>query len=213
MDNCKVIIDKDEYTILILEDKQVEKNVTLRLKGGEGSGNFGHGGRPGEVGGSAALNGKGVRADNRYDPYKQPEKLENPPTGLSTIVDWSHPNRVHDSLIADQGNGFQIALVKDGKVVSSGGVRKHKDYWVASGVSTVESERHKGYATEMYRDILHYIHPDRLHPETGMIAPYAQRIHDSLAKMSDIDQNENGIKLISLHRETKELTLRLKEDK
>jgi hypothetical protein len=46
-----------------------------------------------------------------------------------------------------------------------------------------------------------------------MIAPYAQRIHDSLARMSDIDHNENGIKLISLHREQKNVTLRLKEDK
>ena len=34
-----------------------KKQLTLRLKGGSGSGNFGHEGRPGEVGGSASGDG------------------------------------------------------------------------------------------------------------------------------------------------------------
>jgi len=50
---------EDEEWARIINEKFVhsEKIVTLRLKGGEGSGNFGHGGRPGEVGGSAPLGG------------------------------------------------------------------------------------------------------------------------------------------------------------
>jgi len=50
---------EDEEWARIINEKFVhnEKGVTLRLKGGEGSGNFGHGGRPGEVGGSASGDG------------------------------------------------------------------------------------------------------------------------------------------------------------
>ena len=50
---------EDEEWARIINEKFVhsEKIVTLRLKGGSGSGNFGHGGRPGEVGGSSTGGG------------------------------------------------------------------------------------------------------------------------------------------------------------
>ena len=59
---------EDEEWARIINEKFVhnEKAVTLRLKGGEGSGNFGHGGRPGEVGGSASERGGGGE-DSRWD--------------------------------------------------------------------------------------------------------------------------------------------------
>jgi hypothetical protein len=52
---------EDEEWARIINEKFVhnEKGVTLRLKGGSGSGNFGHPGREGEVGGSAPEGGGG----------------------------------------------------------------------------------------------------------------------------------------------------------
>lgn len=41
----------------VSKEKQLAREIIAELKGGEGSGNFGHAGRPGEVGGSAGGGG------------------------------------------------------------------------------------------------------------------------------------------------------------
>ena len=55
---------EDEEWARIINEKFVhnEKAVTLRLKGGSGSGNFSHEGRPGDVGGSAPPKGSWVHS-------------------------------------------------------------------------------------------------------------------------------------------------------
>jgi len=72
-----------------------KKQLTLRLKGGEGSGNFGHGGRPGEVGGSAS-SGMITSADMTFLGSKYPKELSKMKDIFDNLPE-SHKKLLHST--------------------------------------------------------------------------------------------------------------------
>ena len=67
--------------------------MTIRFKGGSGSGNFGHGGRPGEVGGSVGSAG-GISANGAYNITQASGFVSHEPvnltkTTLSNAIGWT----------------------------------------------------------------------------------------------------------------------------
>ncbi len=79
----------------------------LALKGGEGSGNFGHAGRPGEVGGS----GEGGRSGNKLESIDQlnaaKDKLANQGQGIhSAIINGSELR--NGKLLAINGKLYKV---------------------------------------------------------------------------------------------------------
>jgi len=60
----------------------------IRLKGGKGSGNFGHGGRKGKVGGSSSM-GEGSTSDISYNEETERSRINyEGPHGKETIGGW-----------------------------------------------------------------------------------------------------------------------------
>ena len=93
----------EEWEVLLAEEDALSKGVSKqfieRVKGGQGSGNFGHAGRPGEVGGSGAGGGA---SDYKVDSVKWDQKLDANGRPIPIKVD-----TVEEA----------IPLVLDGKVV------------------------------------------------------------------------------------------------
>lgn len=75
--------------------------LTLRLKGGDGSGNFGHAGRPGKVGGSAAADvvWQDWRAVNRNKPSSDTDGR------YDTNIDGMEVSIMQDTFSANGGRG------------------------------------------------------------------------------------------------------------
>ena len=67
----------DTWTIVTTPTKKTPKEPVKKLRvywlGGAGSGNFGHGGRPGEVGGSSSEGGGAAKAQQEYTKRKEAE--------------------------------------------------------------------------------------------------------------------------------------------
>jgi hypothetical protein len=127
-----------------IELKRKTRTYSFTNRGGEGSGNHGHSGRPGEVGGAGG---------SAIDPSAV--------SGLNQMVSWSNAKQIDDALIADDGNRYYVALIKENKVVSSATVGlKYENqkitYQTVSGIYTNPAERGKDYATEVYNVALKY---------------------------------------------------------
>lgn len=117
--------------------KQVKLNEIADLdtfyNGGKGSGNFGHSGRPGEVGGS----GKGGTNSRKSDARKRLEKA----------LDSSFKKRY----AKDYPDDYQLDKIKDVtfREIAKGLAAKKDIYDIIGDVDSVIRERAFGYLTDM----------------------------------------------------------------
>ena len=120
---------KEVFNELKAKTEKLEATI-LKLNGGKGSGNFGHSGRPGEVGGSGK--GAGVSSRKETKPkYDIPKSiLEAYKTSSSKYTD---PEKM-EIVTTPKGN---LNLMYDGKDVSTIGGDKFSE-------STLESLREQG---------------------------------------------------------------------
>jgi hypothetical protein len=78
------------------------KRATIRLKGGAGSGNFGHGGRPGKIGGSSSSGGGGGGDDGTKGDRKH---------GKKSATHWANTMRDYSSRIDEAAKSKKLAKV------------------------------------------------------------------------------------------------------
>ena len=102
------------------EAEQVSDSVVLQPDGGQGSGNFGHAGRPGEVGGSGSGGGSSggsaksipfTKANNKDFSQKIAKARASQPEKERWRVDAKSPEEYEGSLlgVTDQGSTFAVA--------------------------------------------------------------------------------------------------------
>lgn len=113
----------------VSKEKQIAREIIAELKGGEGSGNFGHAGRPGEVGGSAG-EGQPAGRRSRISPERRAELdrlLGDEDEAKKWMEEWNKPpseesyQKIKDAEKELIGRDTERGLIfdKDGNLLSS----------------------------------------------------------------------------------------------
>jgi hypothetical protein len=176
--------------LIRLLDLATSQNLGKSVKGGEGSGNFGHAGRPGLVGGSAPGGGEGISSPLSYDDWARSKWGDNAKPRNYGYNDAAYQRYVEE---------FQPTIINNEPGDNNDYLRDDKTN-VVNGVTRAERIKQLAKYAEKYEGEYGYIGIRIQESDYGVVV--GQQINHTSSVWVDNEQTEqfvNGTSAISIN--------------